>query len=322
MRRQFVSGCALLIALWSSPALSYNAASDLNYQVQSETLSGYFGSWKDPWDYDYSGVCLWPGWSDYGYYCLVYEETWYWVGVTGEIYRPDGQLHASGTAEGWQEAQVSFSETVTTPVVWTGSGNHYVEAYVLVWYCPAPGYCYPTGGGSFSNTFANTQDQSVVLPVRIEYTMLIPLDHVRLPILEKFFDGDSAYSYSPAVTYRVQQAFVIDTENKSVTQLQNDSGVTYGYTPAQPSLSSSASCFRKNCPECPEYFTGQTIVYDGFCKIPGTHSCASQATDIETMAASVSSSSSSSVTVFQLRGTSLGITRSSYHGAPERQNTN
>ena len=285
-------------------AHAYGIASDINYSTSIGLLSGYAQTWKEPWDSSYEEYCFEWGYDDwYGWYCSWGATYTYFVYVWAGVFTPAWTLDSSVSVLAWSNAYASFSQYQPAPGIWRVNGEHYKYTLYQEYYCEPPmlgGSCYPVFWTDWYSYLGPTWDQAVVPPppVQIEYTMLIPLDHLRMPFpWETFFEADSAYSYVTGATYRIQQKFVIDTVNKTVTQLENLSGITRGYTPAEEHLSSSASCFRKNCPECPEYITGRKIVYDGQCRIPENPSCALAATDMNTMAATVTNSSSTSVSV-------------------------
>ncbi len=159
---------------------------------------------------------------------------------------------------------------------------------------------------SCSSLFGDSDTHTVVVnidpppQVSIEYSMFIPLDHVRLPTWMqlppvKFFEGDNKLIHSPAQPgFRIQQQ-ILWTSSTNQLASAGLSGVTKSYLPSV-NLTTSGNCVRKNCTQCAKYLGVEDFVYQGKCKT-GSHIEASTASGMSTIVASIVSQTSDSVTI-------------------------
>jgi len=138
-----------------------------------------------------------------------------------------------------------------------------IALLVLLQVCPGGGECVPMHPSPPPPGPATS----------ISYTMFIPLDHVRLPfgVSDFFYEADNQATYQQAVsTYRIHQSVTVSTGSGIISQ-GKDSALSRIYdseaTPAN--LTTSGSCYRKNCPSCPSYpapfFT--SITFENQCMI-------------------------------------------------------
>lgn len=157
--------------------------------------------------------------------------------------------------------------------------------------------------GVFGLSWASTDVDVHASPpaqVVIDYNMFIPLDHVRLPswlqlVPPEFYAGDGVPTLVPG-QYRIRQTITWTSENNQLSNVAA-TGQTKSYSPFI-NLSSTISCFRKNCSECPKYpgIVTEDIVYQGQCK-SGSPLQTSGAGGMNTIVASISSSTETSVSI-------------------------
>lgn len=136
--------------------------------------------------------------------------------------------------------------------------------------------------------------------VNIEYTMFIPLDHVRLPSFLSvapytFFGGDNKASHIPGDSrFRIQQLIRWTSSNGSL-QSSAASGVTGEYYEATR-LTTEGSCYRKTC-SCPTYPPlGESIINQGMCKTGAPHATG-LAGGMHTITAQITSQTATSMTL-------------------------
>lgn len=130
--------------------------------------------------------------------------------------------------------------------------------------CPGGGECVPIH-----------PPQEAGPPIQIVYTTFIPLDHVRLtpPVSDYMYEADNQFAYFPfAPSFRVQQTLTVSTGVGIVTPSSGASAVSRLFRENNPTtnLSSSLSCYRKNCSNCPTYppvFLSSPITFNGQCLI-------------------------------------------------------
>ncbi len=260
------------------------------------------------------------GWSGESHDCqMLIEGGYYCYGSENTAVRVDTRLLAPGM---WQvqnsqsiddtHAEVYFSYYPPNAGGqwwgwWWAESDHYVQVDEYQYYCldyhfecscPS-GFPYPCGTSQFWQFLGQTSEGAFVYPpppppgpVHVEYVMFIPFDHVRLPgtvwSSGTFFEGDNQPTYSPTGTYRIRQSFVINTASKTVGSVSNLGSNSVGYAPPMNFLSPWPMCYRKDCQDCPQYGSGQLIVFDGYCQdVFMDWTCAAQPGNMGSMTVSV-----------------------------------
>jgi|RhiMetdeSRZDD1v2_1073273.scaffolds.fasta_scaffold08603_6 hypothetical protein len=124
-----VSFVLALLACRAPDASAYNGTTALNYNWDSDQLTGFSATWKDWWDADSGETCDYWDWDpEFGEYCVSWTYWENWVSVRPRLYTPSGNLAAAGYARAWSYARldlVPFSPTEYG--TWTHLGDHYVE---------------------------------------------------------------------------------------------------------------------------------------------------------------------------------------------------
>ncbi|MEL6949822.1 MAG: DUF6531 domain-containing protein [Pseudomonadota bacterium] len=176
-------------------------------------------------------------------------------------------------------------------------------------------------------TYSEREREVTVTPsppglVTVTYTMFIPLNHVKIPVssptpLGGLYSADSKLVHVPGEnSYRIQQTLIINTATKTVASLPL-SGVTKGYLPTEQHLT-PGSCFRNDCTSCKypalSFFPNEPFVAVGQCVV-GASQCNELAEDMETIVASVTGQTQSSVTV-SFSGNPDNACEGSFFGLP------
>jgi hypothetical protein len=134
----------LLIAnalLLSSKANALSGSSDLTYNAQANTLSGYSQTWRDPWDPLQTFECVWYDyyinmWTlEYEYGCVYWIFSEFRVLVQGTLYDQADQYHSSKISAAWFVAVADTSANTPAAGTWKQYGDHYIleDVYVVEW---------------------------------------------------------------------------------------------------------------------------------------------------------------------------------------------
>jgi len=165
----------------------------------------------------------------------------------------------------WSDNGLPIGSWSPMPYTFTTTGTHQVEAACECSPCDLLG-----AGYLYVNVTTNPPPP-VGPPVTITYTTFIPLDHVRLtpPVSDYFYEADNLGTFTPGV-YRVQQTLTVRTGQGIVTPSAAQSALSRLFLANSPTtnLTTTGTCFRKNCPQCAMYpGFGTPINYEGQCLI-------------------------------------------------------
>lgn len=294
---------AIALVTLSLAALSARAQCVVVYfDFDVDTTIEEIVAWASIEDYFNEYYCLEQAGGAWGYWEHSYEVYVSIVSPTQNTAYDDGYMFGVPYGGG--------SAYANTYIPYGDDSGEYVIEWWWRLFCSAIG-----------DYFIDDEDDDVVVvesvPVYkyIEYTMFIPLDHVRLASLHPFpgiFSGDAQFTYTPGTDdYRVQQIIVVNMSSKSIIAHDTDSAASLGGNPSTlygpggveyPNplvLSSSASCYRKFCPECPSYPTllgGNQVVWSGYCQTP-PYFCNEPAEDMGTLEANVINTAQSTFTI-------------------------
>ena len=128
--RAFATICLLPIAFVLPERVSaYSWESEIGYDTETVTLSGYSRTWKDPADWDFDSRCVFLGYDiDAGLYCSRYHLRYTVAALFGEIYRQSqGEPVSSVYAWNGESARADYSTTFPAGDVWTAQADHFME---------------------------------------------------------------------------------------------------------------------------------------------------------------------------------------------------
>lgn len=154
--------CGILVltfSTWSArDAAAYGGATGLEFDDESDLLSGFTTTWKDWWDWDSGSTCTW---YDPEYGCLRYEYRERWASVIGELYAPSGPAGAA-YARHFYQAILELELHQPESGHWEAYGHHHFEEDVYIveydqwfgwwyWYFVGTGYYYFGTTGQAAN---------------------------------------------------------------------------------------------------------------------------------------------------------------------------
>ena len=136
--RPLPTTCLILSAFGLPERVSaYSGKSEIGYDTETVTLSGYSRTWKDPADWDFDSTCIFLDYDiDFGFYCSRYHLQYTVAAVFGEIYRQSqGEPVASEYAWGAESARTDYSTTFPAGDLWTAQAEHFIEVDHYLVFC-------------------------------------------------------------------------------------------------------------------------------------------------------------------------------------------
>ena len=137
--RALLIACIFLAAFILSGRVSaYEYKSEITYETDTISLTGYSKTWKEEGDWNQVLQCVIWDWDDIdGFYCYIYFWQIAYASVIGEIYREELSDPVYGAYE-WDYESASASHTIANPAGdnWTAEGYHYAEVDSYWVICP------------------------------------------------------------------------------------------------------------------------------------------------------------------------------------------
>lgn len=128
--RPLATMCLILSAIGLPGRVSaYSGESEIGYDTETATLSGYSRIWKDPADWDFDSSCIfWEYDIDFGFYCSRFHRRYTIAALFGEIYRESQDEPVSSEyAWGGESARTDYSTTFPAGDLWTAQADHFME---------------------------------------------------------------------------------------------------------------------------------------------------------------------------------------------------
>ena len=118
-------------------ASAYSWDSEIGYDTDTITLSGYSRTWKDPADWDIALSCIfWEYDIDFGFYCSRFLRRHAFPALQGEIYRlAQGTPVFSEYTADIETARTDYAATSPAGDVWTAQADHYVQVDNYLVFC-------------------------------------------------------------------------------------------------------------------------------------------------------------------------------------------
>lgn len=139
MNIRALSATLLFLSAAAPPERSaaYSGESEIGYDTETVTLSGYSRTWKDPADWDFDSTCIfWDYDIDFGFYCSRYHLQYTVAAVFGEIYRQmQSEPVASEYSWGDESARTDYSTTFPAGDLWRAQAEHFIEVDHYLVFC-------------------------------------------------------------------------------------------------------------------------------------------------------------------------------------------
>ena len=121
----------LILSAFGLPerVFAYSGESEIGYDTETITLSGYSRIWKDPADWDFDSSCIFSEYDiDFGFYCSRFHRQYTYAALFGEIYR-ESQSESVSSAYVWgaESARTDYSTTFPAGDLWTAQAVHIME---------------------------------------------------------------------------------------------------------------------------------------------------------------------------------------------------
>ena len=128
--RALATMCSVLSAFAAPERVSaYGWDSEIGYETETVTLSGYSRTWRDPADWNARVRCIFEEFDiDFGWYCSRYHWQYAFPSLYGEIYRQSQDASVfSEYAAANGTARTDYAATFPAGDVWTAQADHYVQ---------------------------------------------------------------------------------------------------------------------------------------------------------------------------------------------------
>ncbi len=130
--------CLILSAFGLPGRVSaYSGESEIGYDTETVTLSGYSRIWKDPADWDFDSRCIfWEYDIDFGFHCSRFHRQYTIAALFGEIYRESQDEPVSSEyVWGAESARTDYSTTFPAGDLWTAQADHFMEVDHYLVFC-------------------------------------------------------------------------------------------------------------------------------------------------------------------------------------------
>ena len=128
--RTLATMCSVLSAFAAPERVSaYGWDSEIGYETETSTLSGYSRTWRDPADWNARVRCIFEEFDiDFGWTCSRYHWQHAFPSLYGEIYRQSqGAPVFSEYTAAIGTARTDYAATFPAGDVWTAQADHYVQ---------------------------------------------------------------------------------------------------------------------------------------------------------------------------------------------------